>query len=155
EKNFPPPNKRRSAACVRLSKRRQLRVPASEGARLRTRWASENPLNRGLAEAISEVVVAERRNRTGAEGAKKKRKKRIAGVFLLWFAEEKNDRSKCGSVHTENSGDRRLRRAAASAGGGFSAEVAGDLRGEEEAQRIGGEKQPELKAFPVKKRQTA
>ncbi|KAL6989571.1 hypothetical protein U1Q18_015324 [Sarracenia purpurea var. burkii] len=52
--------------------------------------------------------------------------------------EEKNDRSKCGSVHTENSGDRRLRRAAASAGGGFFAGVVGDLGGEEEAQRPEG-----------------
>ncbi|KAL6952570.1 hypothetical protein U1Q18_046835 [Sarracenia purpurea var. burkii] len=53
---------------MRLSKRRQLKVPASEGARLRTRWVSENRLNRGVAEAISEVVFAERRNRTSAEG---------------------------------------------------------------------------------------
>ncbi|KAL6982335.1 hypothetical protein U1Q18_047932, partial [Sarracenia purpurea var. burkii] len=90
----------------------------------------------------------------GFSGAKRK-KKGIAGVFLFLFAEEKNDRSKCGLVHTENSGDRQLRQAAASARGGFSAGVAGDLGGEEEAQRIGGEKQPELKAFPVKKRQTA
>ncbi|KAL6996100.1 hypothetical protein U1Q18_006239 [Sarracenia purpurea var. burkii] len=59
---------RRPAACVRLSKRRQLKVPVSEGARLKTRWASENRLNRGVVEAISEVVFAERRNRTGAEG---------------------------------------------------------------------------------------
>ncbi|KAL6966352.1 hypothetical protein U1Q18_032132, partial [Sarracenia purpurea var. burkii] len=49
---------RRPVACVRLSKRRQLKVPASEGARLRTRWASENRLNRGVAEVISEVVLA-------------------------------------------------------------------------------------------------
>ncbi|KAL6974335.1 hypothetical protein U1Q18_028518, partial [Sarracenia purpurea var. burkii] len=66
---------RRPADCVRLSKLRQLRVPALEGARLRTRWASENRLNRGVAEAISEVVFAERRNRTGAEGFWRKKKK--------------------------------------------------------------------------------
>ncbi|KAL6984196.1 hypothetical protein U1Q18_017573 [Sarracenia purpurea var. burkii] len=47
----------------------------SEGARLRTRWALKNRLNRRVAEAISEVVFAERINRTGAEGAQGRRRR--------------------------------------------------------------------------------
>ncbi|KAL6992180.1 hypothetical protein U1Q18_010288 [Sarracenia purpurea var. burkii] len=75
----------------RNCKRQQLRVPTSEGARLRTRWALKNRLNIRVAEAISEVVFAERRNRTGAEGflAKKKGKQ--------WFAVE----ATCSFDHRE------------------------------------------------------